>query len=155
MQEEHRDNTLPGSVWLLILVCTSAVIIALAAGTAHTGISRARLSAAKASLGHIESVYVLADAAAADNSLRPEAGGAESLIRSYENDSSASAYEQYVLQVMLEAFGSGRDFDFAVSRFEDASGLHTSILYFPAKGRTNVRKDSYYLMLDGVLVESG
>lgn len=154
MHDEHRENNLPLSAWLLVLACVAAAIIAFSAGTAYTGINQARLVAAKASLGQIESTYLLADRVAADEGLKPPADGVESLIRSYESEGKPSAYEQFVLSAMLDAFGANCDFDFAVSRYEDISGTHTRILYFPARGRTDTQKDRYYTMMDGNIVEN-
>lgn len=152
--EEQRENNLPVGVWLLILLCAVVVVAAFAGGAAYTGVSQARHVAAKASLGQIESTFLMADRAAADEGLKPPGDGAESLIRSYDTTGGGTAYEQYVQSAMLDAFGAARDFDFAVSRFEDAAGQHTRILYFPVAGRTDTGRDPYYLMLDGAILDS-
>lgn len=154
MLTEYKESNLPVGVWLLILLCAVAVVVAFVGGAAYTGISQARHVAAKASLGQIESVYLMADAAAVGEGLKPAGEGEESLIQTYASSGSDSAYEQYVRNAMLDAFGAGRDFDFAISRLEDAAGWHTRILYFPVLGRTDTNRDPHYLMLDGDIIES-
>lgn len=157
MQEQahsgQRGGNLPLSVWLLIVLAVIAVVTAFAAGAAYTGISQARTVAARASLGQIESTYNLAGRAAADEGLKPEGDGEETLIQSYGSGGEQSAYEAYVLSAMLDAFGPDRDFDFAVSRYEDLAGTHTRILFFPVLGRTDMGSDPFYVSMDGQLVD--
>ncbi len=156
MEEQNnpaiRNNT---GMWVLVLVCMAAVIFALTSGAAYTGISAARLSAAKASAGQIESVFLLAEVAAAETGLRPEEGTVKNVLKSYEDGSGAvlSEYEQYLLDYMMASFGPQRDFDFSVERYEDGSGVHLQIQFFPVKGRTNTGGDRYYMALDGVITE--
>ncbi len=156
MHDGHRDTNegnLPRNAWLLILVCAVAVVFALTGGAAYAGIGQARMAAAKASLGQIESTFLMAEQAAAAENLAPPADGVESLLQSYASEGELNAYEQFTLNAMLDAFGPERDFDFAISRFADAAGIHTSILYFPTKGRTNIQKDRYYSMVDNNVTE--
>lgn len=148
---EHKST----GVWVLILVCMGAIILALAGGAAYTGISSARLSAAKASAGQIESVFLLAEMAATSNGL-PGAGGSLSQpLKSFEDatGTTLNEYEQFLLDNMLAAFGPKRDFDFSVERLEDGNGVHLQIQYFPIKGRTSPTEDRFYVALDGVITE--
>ncbi len=157
MEEARGEHGPAGTgLWILVLVCVSAVILALAGGAAYTGISAARLSAAKASAGQIESVFLMAEMAAAGEGLRPEGGSLQNTLKSYEDGTGASLgeYEQYLLDYMLAAFGPQRDFDFSVERYEDGSGVHVKIQFFPVKGYTSPGSDRYYLALDGVITEN-
>ncbi|MDL2254218.1 hypothetical protein LJC49_09185 [Ruminococcaceae bacterium OttesenSCG-928-I18] len=157
METEYDQRKGPGAgIWILVIVCMGLVIFTLACGAAYTGISSARMTAAKASAGHIESVFFLAEKTAEENGLRPENETADNLLTSYgdSSDSELSDYEQFVLDSMLDTFGPQRDFDFAIKRFEDGSGVHTQIYYFPVKGLTNLNQDRYYLVTDGILTEN-
>ena len=157
MADEQKKASQPGiGVWLLVIVSIALVIFTLACGAAYTGISSARLTAAKASAGQIESVFLLAEKEAEINDLRPSDGSFDNMLKSYEDttSSSLSDYEKFLLDSMLDTFGTGRDFDFAIKRFEDGSGVHTQIYYFPVKGRTNTSQDRYYLVTDGIISEN-
>ncbi len=153
---QGQTKTAGTGIWLLVLVCMGVVIACLAGGAAYTGISAARLTAAKASAGQIESVYLLADTLARQQGLRPQADSGERLLKSYEDgeNTALTEYENFVLTTMLEVLGPERDFDFAISHFEDGSGPHTQVYYFPFKGQTNLSRDRYYFAVDGTIRES-
>ena len=155
-EPQQPSSRMSTGMWILVLVCTGAIILALTSGAAYTGISNARLSAAKASCGQIESVFLLAEKTAQGSGLRPKAENTDNLLKSYEDTEGAalSEYEKFVLDYMLETFGPSRDFDFAVKRFEDGTGVHTQIYYFPVKGRTNLSNDRYYVTTDGKISEN-
>lgn len=150
---EHENNSrnLSPGVWLLILFSSSAIIITLAFGAAFTGIQTARQSAAKASLGHIESVLILAEYKASVNGYGNPGVPFSGMLKSYgEAETEAlDAYSQFVLDTMLEVFGEERDFDFAVSRYDDGGG-HTIIYFFPVKGKTDLKTDKYYMLTDNI-----
>ncbi len=155
MRENGSDTKgMSAAVWIIVLVCLSAIIISLAFGTAYAGIQAARTTAAKASLGEIETVFALAEVQAQEAGLTPPAGSYQNLLKSYDSDTaSLTPYERYVLETMLEMFGEQRDFDFAVTRYEDAAGLHTYVYYFPTRGQTDMRTDRYYVMIDNSFEE--
>lgn len=155
MHEEHREHrNLPVSIWLLILACVIVVILSLSAGAANTGIRQAQMEAAKASLGQIETTYFYAQYVAENEGLSPSSDTSENLIQSYGDTAKLGKYERYILNAMLESFGAGRSFDFAISQYEDDSGTHTRVLFFPVKGRTDTFSDHYYMMMDGSVVEN-
>lgn len=156
MQQKNNDNSSFGvGVWVLILLCLIVVVFTFACGAAYTGIQEARHSAAKASLGHIESVFLLAEARAREQGLTPPEGSYENLLKSYDEADSAALpeYEKFVLNAMLESFGPGRDFDFAVERYQDGPGMRTTIYYFPTKGRTNLGSDQHFILSNGQLLQ--
>lgn len=155
MQEERTERQ-PVGIWILVVVCALAVVFTLACGAAYSGIQQARLTAAKASLGQIESVFYLAERMAADDGLRAP-GAYENVLRSYESSEEGaelSEYEKAVRGYMLDYFGTGREFDFAVTRYGDAGNTHVQVYFFPTRGRTNIGSDRYYVAVDGNIVES-
>ncbi len=154
--DEKEKQGLSKGAMALIFCFLAVVVAALACGGAYTAIQQARLSAAKASLGQIESVFFLAGAKAEESGLAAPAGSFDHLLKSYDEASEASLtpYEKYVLGAMLDNFGTARDFDFALSRYQDGAGMHTRILFFPVRGRTNTATDRYYLMVDGKILEN-
>lgn len=143
------------TIWVIALVCVAAIIFALCGGAAFASIRQARLTAAQASCGHIEAVLALAENRAEQGGLGPRPATYSDLLKSYDTSAGAglTQYEQFVLQALLEHFGSARTFDFAITRFQDAAGVHTQIYLFPNRGRTDVRRDRYYQMVDGVVTE--
>lgn len=156
MQDEQQEKQ-PIGVWILVIVCSLAIVFTLASGAAYAGVNEARLTAAKASVGQIESVFYLAERTVRDDGHTPPEGSYDNLLKSYddETDTLLSEYERALLDAMLLYFGAGRDFDFAVTRFEDGSGSHTRVYYFPVKGRTDLGRDPYYMTLDGQLTQEG
>lgn len=156
MHQTNNDRqNLPLAVWVLVVLCLAVVIFALCGGAAYTGIQQARLSAAKASIGQIEAVLYLAEEKAQQDGYGAPPASFENLLKSYDDASGIilSPYEDYVLKAMLESFGPNRDFDFAITRYEDGAGVHTQVYYFPDKGKTDTRKDRYYLLKGGVVTE--
>lgn len=151
MYEEKESHNLPASVWLIIIICLAIVIFSITSGASYSGIQEARLSAAKASLGQIESTFLLAEHTAADENLKSTGADADNIIQSYDSSVEMSQYDQYILNAMQDSFGADRDFDFAVSRYEDSAGVHIRVLYFPVRGQTDTRRDRYYLMIDGAV----
>lgn len=153
----HNDDkaTFSTAVWALILLCVVVVVFTIACGAAYTGVENARLTAAKASLGHIESVFYLAEQRATAQGLTPPEGSYENLLKSYDSADSANLpdYEKFVLNSMLEIFGPARDFDFAVERYQDGAGMKTTIYYYPVKGRTDNKSDPHYILRGGRLVQ--
>lgn len=156
MQKTNTDNEkMPVALWGLALVCIAAIIFSLCGGAAYTAIRQARLSAAKASIGQIEAVLFLAEDNAEKNGYGPAPAIYGNLLKSYDQSSEASLteYERYVLKAMLESFGTERDFDFAITRFEDSAGIHTQVYFFPYRGHTDMRRSRYYQMTGGQVVE--
>lgn len=143
------------ALWLLALVCVAVTVFALCAGAAYSGIRAARFDAARAHIGQIEAVLLLAEKAAEENGLGQPPEVYENLLKSYDDKTeiTISAYERYVLDSMIESFGSARGFDFAVTRFADGAGVHTQVYYFPTRGGTDLRSDHYYLLSDGAVLE--
>lgn len=152
---EKQKQTPPTTVWVAAIICISVVIFSVCAGASFAGINEARLSAANASCGHIEAVMYLAEAEAEKNGLGPRPNAFSDLLRSDDASRGASLtpYERFVLNAMLESFGENRNFDFAVTRFEDSSGVHSQIYFFPNLGRTSSQTDRYFLMNAGVVNE--
>lgn len=148
VEKEKKELSL---AWLVAMVCTAVVVLALCSGAAYTAVQQARLTAAKASIGQIEAVLLLAEEKAERDGLGapPETYG--SMLKSYDGEfkTDLTPYENYVLNAMLDSFGSGRDFDFAVTRYQDGAGIHTQIYFFPSRGKTDTRLDRHYVMLDG------
>ncbi len=138
-------------LWVLSLVCAAGIIFAVCAGAAHTAVSEASLSAARASIGHIEAVLHLAEKTAEENGYGQASTVYENMLVSYDDDASASLsnHERYVLQTMLESFGEQREFDFAITRYAEGDDDKIQIYYFPVRGRTDVQIDEYYVMQDG------
>lgn len=151
MYEEKENHNLPMSVWIIIIVCLAIVILSITAGASYSGIQEARFAAAKASLGQIESTFLLAEKEAEDEGLKATGDETDSIIQSYDSTAEMSQYDQYILNAMLDVFGSERGFDFAVSRYEDSAGTHIRILYFPVRGQTDTQGNEYYLMIDGAV----
>lgn len=145
----------PTTLWVIALVCVATIIFAICGGAAFASIRQARLTAAQASCGQIEAVLFLAEIKAEQNGLGTRPSTFSDLLKSYDTaaETALSPYERFVLQAMMESFGSHRSFDFAVTRFEDGAGVHTQIYLFPVRGRTDVRRDRYYLMADGLVTE--
>lgn len=154
MEKEKHSWSI--SVITLVFACLLVVVISFTSGAAYTAIQNARLSAAKASLGQIESVFYLAEIKAGQSGLTPPEGSYDHLLKSYDEagDTPLTQYEKYVLGAMLDTFGANRDFDFALSRYQDGAGMHTRILYFPVRGYTNTGADRYYMMVDGKIMEN-
>lgn len=159
MQNEREETKSPVTgVWVLVMICVAAIIMTLACGAAYSGIQKARMTAAKASLGQIELAFFLAENNAVNEGFTAPSGSMERILRSYEDASEAGAfvystYEKYVLDTMLDVFAPQRDFDFAIRRFQDGTGTHTQVYYFPVKGRTNTQTDLHYVMTDGLVEE--
>lgn len=155
MQYSNEKRNLPATVWLMILACAVAVIFALCAGGAYAGIREAQLTAARASVGHIEAVLLLAEKNAAEAGMGQPPSSYSNLLKSYDDANSANLpdYEKYVLDRMLDSFGPQRDFDFAISRREDGTGRNVEIYYFPSIGRNDTGRDHYYLYSGGQIVE--
>ena len=155
MNHEEKKGASTG-VWVIVLICVAAVIFALCGGAAYSGIQQARLTAAKASIGQIEAVLYLAEERAEQQGLGTSPGSFSSLLKSYDNASVAMLpdYERAVIDDMLGSFGPARDFDFAISRHEDNTGVHTQIYFFPTRGRVDMKTDRYYLLSAGALSEN-
>lgn len=155
MQEtERQPRGLSTGLWLLIVICTGAVALSLACGAAYSGIKSARSTAAKASLGQIESVMLLAEQAAEADGFTPQDGAFTGMLTSYSGSGQTlTRYEKYLQETMMTVFGSNREFDFAVTRYEDSGGTHTYLYYFPQKGRTDLKNDRYFLLVDGQFSE--
>lgn len=155
----HQADTEKGfsatTYWILALVCVAVVVFSLCGGAAFAGISQARYAAARAGTGQIEAVLHLAEEQAEKNGLGPRPATFTDLLKSYDlsYDEARTPYERYVLERMLDSFGPARSFDFAITRFEDAQGIHTQIYFFPTRGRTDLRADHYYHLSGGVLYE--
>lgn len=154
----NRENEKKYSITLVALACASAllVVFALCSGAAYTAVRQARLSAAAASVGQLEAVLLLAENSAAESGLGSTAGAdGQTLLKSYDQSDILSMpdYDKHVLNYMLQYFGNGRSFDFAVSRYQEGTTLRTEIYYFPTKGLTDTKIDRYYLMKDGQVTE--
>lgn len=134
------------TVVLLVGLCLFVIVLVVCAGAAYTGIQKAKDQAASAHVGYIEAVLLLAERQAADQGLGEAPAVYENMLQSYDNGGNIpmTTYERSVLQAMLERMGTHRDFDFAITRYEDGFGIHTVIYYFPTRGRTDMRRDAYY-----------
>ncbi len=154
--DEKEKHVWSVGIVTLVFACLLVVTVSLCSGAAYTAIQQARLSAAKASLGQIESVFYLAEAKAAQSGFTAPEGSYDHLLKSYDEtgDTPLTQYEKYVLGAMLDTFGPNRDFDFALSRYQDGAGMHTRILYFPVRAHTNTGADRYYMMVDGKISEN-
>lgn len=152
-----KDDKLPTTwVWVFSMVCMAVIIFAICGGIAYSSIQQARLAAAKASIGHIEAVLLLAEKTAEEEGLGTAPATYSSLLKSYGDsfEPDQTAYEKFVVSAMLQSFGPNRGFDFAITRFQDTAGIHTEVYFFPTKGRTNQKTDRYYLAADGVVTEN-
>lgn len=156
LQTSEEKKGAPTFVWVVALVCVGAIIFALCGGAAYASVQQAKVSAAKASIGHIEAVLLLAEKEAEDSGLGAPPAAFSTLLKSYDSAGAAilPEYERTVLTLMLDSFGVGRDFDFAINRFSDGAGAHTQIYFFPVRGKTNVGTDKYYLLSAGQLTEN-
>lgn len=150
-----KKNTNTG-LWITALILVAVVCFALCGGVAFSSIRQAELSAAKANLGQIEAVLLLAERYAEDNGYGPAPATYENVLRSYDDTTSIAKLtpqEKYVLDAMLEMFGQSRDFDFAITRITDGAGIQTQIYYFPVKGKTDARIDRHYLQIGDTIAE--
>lgn len=138
---------------MLAVLCLAVVIIAICGGIAYTSIQQARFQVARAGIGQVEAVLLLAEKTAEENGMGSPPATFQSLLKSYDSRETISlpAYEKYLLNTMLQILGPQRDFDFAVSRYEDGAGVHTDIYFFPAAGYTDLQRDRYFLLHDGVI----
>lgn len=143
--EERAVKTMP---WVLAMVCMAAIIFSLCGGAAFTAVKDARLSAARASIGQIEAVLLLAEKSAQENNYGAPPAVYQNVLKSYDDGAGVilSDYERYVLKTMLDSFGTARSFDFAITRYQQGNSIYTQVYYFPVRGRTDVRTDRYYLM---------
>lgn len=157
MQLHSGDKKEYSAVWITAIVCTAVVIFAICGGAAYTAVQQARLTAAKASIGQIEAVLLLAEEKSLQDGLGPVPEAYENLIKSYDGAAAANLtpYENYILNAMLDSFGPNREFDFAVTRYQDSAGQHLQIYYFPQRGRTDLKIDRYYVMYDGKVSGNG
>lgn len=142
---ENKRNT---GLWVLAIVCVAIIVLSLAGGAAYTAVREAHFSAAKANIGHIEAVMLLAESKAEKDGLGAAPEVYDNVIKSYGDGQAQSltAYEKYILAFMLDSFGPKRDFDFAVTRYQDASGAYMQVYYFPVAGRTDMKRDRYYVL---------
>lgn len=154
---EYTDGKRHGNtaLWVTSLVAVAIIVFAICGGAAYTAVGQARLSAARASIGHIEAVLLMSEMRAEKDGLGEPPPAYQNLIKSYDDSSSVipTSYEKYILTTMNESFGPGRDFDFAVTRYQDSGGSHVQVYYFPNAGRTDMRRDRYYLLTGGVVTE--
>ncbi|MDL2293857.1 hypothetical protein LJC60_04415 [Ruminococcaceae bacterium OttesenSCG-928-D13] len=156
MRENREEKrTIGMGLWVLSMVCVAVVCFALFGGVAYSGIRQAQLSAATASLGQIESTLLLAERYAEDNGYGAAPRAYDNVLRSYDDSSytGLTPQEKFVLDTMLDSFGQSRNFDFAITRVEDSSGVQTQIYFFPVKGRTDARRDHHYLLSGGKVLE--
>lgn len=153
-QKDDKKNSATG-IWILAIVSVAIMILSLSGGAAYTAVQKARLSAARANIGHIQTALQLAEMQAEQDGLGPPPQTYENLLKSYNDAKSTplSPYEKYILAHLLDLFGSNRDFDFAVTRYQDATGAHIQVYYFPVAGRTDVKRDRHFIMTGGVITE--
>lgn len=143
-------------LYLFIMAAVAIILFVLCGGAAYTAVKSARLSAARASIGHVEAVLLLAEVRAEQDGLGPPPETYQNLIKSYDDGTGASLtpYENYILAAMLDTFGSARDFDFAVTRYQDGAGLHTQVYFFPYLGQTDMKRSRYYLLQGSTVSEN-
>lgn len=143
-------------LYVIITCLVAAIFFAILGGAAHTAVKAARFSAAKASIGHVEAVLLLAEVKAQQDGLGPPPETYPNVIKSYGDGTNAALtmYENYILEAMLTAFGPLRDFDFAVSRYQDGAQIYTQVYYFPNIGQTDTKRHLYYLLKNNVVTEN-
>ena len=124
------------------------MVFALCAGAAYSAVQEAQFAAAKAGIGQIEATLFLAEKKAEADGMGAPPDAYTHMLRSYGAgaEESLNAYEKYVLNALLDSFGPNRGFDFAVTRYKDASGEHIEVYFFPVRGQTNTNNDRYYQM---------
>lgn len=148
----EKNKGMSTSTWILLLLAAIVVTATISFGIAYSTINDAKITAAKTSIGQIEAVFNMAQMAAEQENLKvPENGIIDNTIKSYHSGTGQplSPYEQYIIDKMMDYFGENRDFDFAISRYQDVSGVNTIIYYFPMRGKTDAKVDKYYLLEKG------
>ncbi len=151
-KERREDKGIAVGTWILIVFSAVLLVGVLCAGVAYSEIRNAKISAAKANLGQIESVFLMAEMQAKQAGLSvPENGIMEGVIKSYSNTGgkTLTPYEQYIQDAMMDYFGNNSSFDFAVSRYQDSGGIHTIVYFFPVKGKNDTKIDQYFLVSNG------
>ena len=151
-RDKQEGKVIAAGTWILILISVVLLVGVLCAGVAYTEIKNAKVSAAKANLGQIESVFLMAEMQAKQAGLAvPENGVLENMLKSYSNTGgkTLTPYEQYIQDTMMDYFGNNRSFDFAISRYQDSGGIHIIVYYFPIKGKNDTKNDQYFLVSNG------
>ena len=153
--EQPSGKSHTSLLFIISLVAVALITLSLAGGAAYTAVREARLSAAKARVEQIGTVLLMAEMKAEQAGLGPAPESYDSLLKSYEGNAGygLSEHDRFVLAYMLDAFGPGRDFDFAATRFADSGGSHLQIYYFPALGQTDVKRSHHYVLTAGALSE--
>lgn len=151
-----RAKSSVSPIWLAVVACAALIVVAFSLGASYTAISQAQQATARARLGQLDALLALAENDAIQAGLEPPAIPFRSMAASFgENTAANSEYEQHVMEYMLRRLGEGRDFDFAIQRYEDSTGLHTYLYFFPQRGQTDMRMDPYFMARDGVFSGSG
>lgn len=149
---EQKSSLFP----VLITAGIALVLLVLCGGAAFTAVKGAQLSAAKASIGHIEAALLLAETKAELDGLGSPPETYQNLLKSYgsDADSALNSYEKYILETMLAYFGPSRDFDFAVTRYQGSADFQTQVYFFPKAGQTDMKRDRYYFLSGNTVSEN-
>lgn len=142
-------------LWVLGVVCLSALLMVVLFGGAHTRANAQRNEVIAQRLYDVERALVAAESQARAEGL---VGANDRIVHLLKSDERGAEeltdYERYVLDAMIDFFGPERDFDFMVSRFIDETGEHTYLYYFPVRGKTDIYGDRYFISKDGKYEES-
>lgn len=155
MKQAVSESKTAVSSWVLIVVSSFVVVLAMLGGAAYAAGRKAGLQAAQANISRIALALTNAEQAAVHAGFVQPAGSYSHWLRSYTVAEAAelSDFEQAVLADMFAQFGDERSFDFAVTKYENNAGGILHIYYFPVAGRTDVRYDHYYTANGNLVTE--